>query len=184
MNTINKQAISDALREAILRANLSSGQTARILNLNPCYISMAQNKKCWNSMGKASWLRLEEWINTREPLSGFVIPEGEIIWKPKEKEKNEAVKEAVFAKKTDEEKKEKPVNTSAVPDPAFCVSRDEKLQEAYNEIARLEKEVEELVCLTKAVPDLDTSIGDIIRQKLAVDIEINLVINGQRLHIG
>lgn len=85
MSTINKQQISDALREAMNRENLHTRETAQKLNLNPCYISMSQNPKSWDSMGKTAWLRLEDWHVTRGPIGEFVIPEGEEIWKPKEK---------------------------------------------------------------------------------------------------
>lgn len=85
MSTINKKEISEALVKAMAREELRSKEAGRLLNLNPCYISMAQNPKYWDSMGKAAWVRLEEWCQTNEKISVFEIPEGEDIWKPKEK---------------------------------------------------------------------------------------------------
>ena len=65
MSTINRKQISDALKEAMNREELHTRDAARALNLHPCYISMAQNPNSWDAMGKAPWVRLEEWINTR-----------------------------------------------------------------------------------------------------------------------
>jgi hypothetical protein len=85
MPDFNKKAISEALIAAMNREELHTRQAASYLNLNPCYISMAQNSKNWDSMGKAPWIRLQEWFDTNEYLNKFQIPDGEEIWKPKEK---------------------------------------------------------------------------------------------------
>lgn len=60
MNTINRKEISEALKEAANREDLHTREIAQKLNLMPCYISMAQNPKSWDSMSKAAWVRLEE----------------------------------------------------------------------------------------------------------------------------
>lgn len=88
METIDKKSISEALREAMNKEELHTRQAAKFLNLNPGYISMCLNPNSWDAMGKTAWLRLEDWFNRREPLTAFTIPEGEEIWKPKEKAAN------------------------------------------------------------------------------------------------
>lgn len=85
MTAIKKQAITADLIAAMQREELHTREAAKYLNLNPCYLSMAQNSKSWDSMGNAPWVRLQEWWDTRDLLSKFQIPEGEEIWKPKEK---------------------------------------------------------------------------------------------------
>jgi hypothetical protein len=85
MPNIDKKAISEALVQAMNKEELHTRQCASYLNLNPCYISMAQNPKSWDSMGKAAWIRLRDWFDTNEPIHRFQIPDGEEIWKPKEK---------------------------------------------------------------------------------------------------
>jgi hypothetical protein len=93
MANVDKKSISEALREAMNKEELHTRQAARFLNLNPAYISMSLNPNSWNAMSKMAWFRLEDWFNRREPLSSFSIPEGEEIWKPKEKAANTSEKE-------------------------------------------------------------------------------------------
>jgi hypothetical protein len=83
--TPNRKEISDALIEAMNKESLHSREAGSRLNMNPIYVSMARNPKMWDSMSKAAWSRLEEWLYTRGPISLFVIPADEEIWKPKEK---------------------------------------------------------------------------------------------------
>jgi hypothetical protein len=85
MPTIDKKAISEALREAMNKEDLHTRQAASFLNLNPCYVSRVLNPKHWDSMSKTARERLQEWFESREPIKDFKIPEGEEIWKPKEK---------------------------------------------------------------------------------------------------
>jgi hypothetical protein len=86
MTPQDKKEISASLMEHMNREELHTSEAARLLNLNPCYISMAKSEKSWDSMGKAAWERLMEWFNTRCNIRDFQIPEGEEIFKRKEKE--------------------------------------------------------------------------------------------------
>lgn len=204
MSTLTRKEISEALREAMNREDLANRAAAQKLNLNPCYISMALNPNSWDSMGKAAWARLEEWVDTREALGQFEIPAGEEIWKPKEKiassqtPRNDSPKPEIFTKTSvkraeasvkreikEHLKREKELSDNkslSIPSSVDYVEKsvhEKLLSNANSEIARLEKEIAGLVCLTKVSPETET-----VRQKLAVDIEINLVINGQRVQIG
>jgi regulator of replication initiation timing len=85
MSTINRKEISEALVEALNKENIHTREAARLLNLNPVYVSMAKNPNSWDHLGITAWTRLEDWLFTRGPLSEYKIPEGEEIYKPKER---------------------------------------------------------------------------------------------------
>jgi hypothetical protein len=89
MNDIAKQSCIERLKKAMDLEKMTTGDTARHLNLNPCYISMALNEKSWVKLPKSSWERLILWCNSGSTLSHFKIPEGEEIWVS---EKNKAFK--------------------------------------------------------------------------------------------
>lgn len=76
---IDKKQLSSALIEAMDKEELHTSECARLLNVKPCYISMARSEKSWDAMGRAPWIRIEEWLNTRAPLKEFVIPKDEPI---------------------------------------------------------------------------------------------------------
>lgn len=89
MTTDDKKEIVSALKEHIDREELHTREVAKYLNLNPIYISLAKNEKQWDALSRAAWERLEEWFLTRSPVKDFRIPEGEEIYKPKEKSPKE-----------------------------------------------------------------------------------------------
>jgi hypothetical protein len=103
--TNEKELLSAALQEAMSREELGRSETAKLLNLNPCYVSMACRQNQWPSMGKTPWIRIAEWASTRMPLKAFVIPEGEPIY--------ETGKKSAEKKEASDEKKSAPF-TSAV----------------------------------------------------------------------
>ena len=83
MSNINKKELSEALREAMDKEMLHTREAARLLNINPCYISMALNEKSWDHLGISAWQRIEDWLLTREPLKIYKFPEGEEVFVPK-----------------------------------------------------------------------------------------------------
>lgn len=163
MNTTLKKQISEALKEAMNREDLHTRETAKYLNLNPCYVSMAQNEKSWDSMGKTPWIRLEEWFRIRGPISEFLIPAGEEIWKPKEK----VVKEA-----NPEDKIHSPIISKAI------------IKAAGIALKRTIKEPTNKGIPVEAINPLNgQQFIDIPRLKFSLDIEISLFINGQKIQL-
>jgi len=81
----SKKEISGYLIKALDRENLSTREAAQFLNMNPIYMSMARNPKMFDSMSKAAWERLQDWMNTRDKISEYKIPELEEIYKVPEK---------------------------------------------------------------------------------------------------
>jgi len=162
MTTTDRKQISDALKEAMNKEDLHTRATAKALNLNPCYISMAQNPKSWDSMSNPAWTRLEEWYETREPLKLFQIPDGEPVFTPKERYNGER-KEAVSLGLRAPNKNKKGVDkVEKLTPPSFQNKPPVKV------------EIE-----SKQEPQFT----DAVRLKVALDIEINLVVNGQKVQL-
>jgi hypothetical protein len=192
MSDINKKQISEALIKAMQREELHTREAAHLLNLNPCYISMAQNPNSWDAMGKASWIRLEEWFNTNSPLGLFQIPEGEEIWKPKEKTvksepdmlvvSSKEVSAAIGKVKKTLKKEEKPpkFNYDFLKDAKF-MNYKEVEAEFTDLVAREIEKLEQKLKFMELPAVLETA--DLVRSKIAIDIEINLVINGQKISL-
>jgi hypothetical protein len=188
MSTINKKQISEALIKAMQREELHTRESAQKLNLNPCYISMAQNPNSWDAMGKASWIRLEEWFNTNSPLGLFTIPAGEEIWKAKEKPAKTDAANVTFKndksditaateKKTKKAEKPPKFNYDFLKDAKFMNYKEVKAEFTdlvAREIGKLEQKL-------TILPVLQTT--DSTWQKIAIDIEINLVVNGQKVSL-
>ena len=189
MSTINKKQISEALIKAMQREELHTREAAQKLNLNPCYLSMAQNPNSWDAMGKASWIRLEEWFNTNSPLGLFTIPAGEEIWKPKEKPvkadatnvtfKDDKSDIAIAASEKKTKKAEKPpkFNYDFLKDAKFMNYKE--VEAEFSDL--IAREIGKLEQKLTILPLLQTT--DPARQKIAIDIEINLVVNGQKVSL-
>jgi hypothetical protein len=196
MSNLTREQISTALIQAMGKEDLNTRAAAKFLNLNPCYVSMARNPKSWDSMGKTPWVRLEEWVQTREALKLFSIPEGEEEWKPKEKAQGteqKAQKQEQNAESGDKKAGSKiklkfitaPIKEKKKKDTV----KNEEIRPAYT---HSEEYVQSLICkitdLTnklEAKPAIENiPIPDPTRVKIAMDIEINLVVNGQRVTIG
>jgi len=222
MNPKDKKQISDALREAMAREELHTGQAAKYLNLNPAYVSMALNEKSWDAMGKTPWLRLEEWHNERQKLSEFVIPDGEAIYvRPPKKQKDEEVKrvlspdvvnavnKAIETSHTNEagradlyvdDDEFSAMNTLLGKRPAMApISFDDDgivnstvapdadyWQRAYGSSQETIKSLQEQISRMESAaiyPDAVHPLTGQLRTSIPIDIEINLVINGQRIQL-
>jgi hypothetical protein len=202
MKPTNRKEISEALKEAMNKEDLHTRDAAKYLNINPCYISMAQNPNSWDSMGKASWIRLEEWFNTNSKIALFEIPPGEEIWVPREKPIKQDNADAVI--KTVEKVpkfKDKPSKLSKKDDePAkfnydflkgknLQIDEEEGLLKIKEAISAFKSATEPWIEISKGVGELAKHYKARVqnptetRQLIAIDIEINLVVNGQKVHL-
>jgi hypothetical protein len=121
MKTEEQKIISEHLINAMNREDLRTRDTAKALNLNPCYISMAKSPKSWDAMGLKAWFRLEQWHNSRGKISEFTFPADEPIWKPKEKTAEEKVQK-------------KPKIQKVTPPPAEAADRIESHKDPDNKV--------------------------------------------------
>jgi hypothetical protein len=135
----NRKEISDALIEAMNKESLHSREVGSRLNMNPIYVSMARNPKMWDSMSKAAWLRLEEWLYSRGPISMFEIPAGEEIWKPKEKTSKAETGKPVAVKEPEEHSPEAIFKNLSEQEAAFVNEIKPIIQKGGKRLAKKEK---------------------------------------------
>ena len=155
--------ISEHLEEAIQREGLSKRDAAKALNLNPIYITMALIEKYWDSMSKGAWAGLANWHDSRCKITEYQIPEGEEIWEKVQK------KEQKPTGIPREKKIPKSVPTISESSPAPEQNKDIKsiaLKETKNLLNRIQ------------------DFSDTAKLKVCLDIEINLVVNGQKIKIA
>jgi hypothetical protein len=181
MKPTNCKEISDALIEAMNRENLHTREAARALNLNPCYVSMVQNPKSWDQIGKTAWARIEDWFYTRGPIVLFEIPAMEQIWKPKEK---------VYTPDPNQDKRQKEKDKIEEKIGQEVLSNDEKTlsKDRKTNVKKLLKQSKNTNILPShpfeaKQPITEQQFTDTARLKIALDIEINLLINGQKVEI-
>jgi hypothetical protein len=201
MSTIDRVGIKEKLVASIDREGLPNREAARLLNIHPCYISMIKNEKSWDSIPPKIWTRFNEWFEGREMLKSFQIPDGEEIYKLKEKAVKPGVNEEikpVYTNLNEKElevkkevavilKKERKQGTKkAIYTEDFV--RELEAQLAFKEnllhsaLLQLEDKSKKNYALAadESKPSL---IPEFIKQKLMLDIEINLTINGHKVSI-
>jgi len=81
-----KKILASHLMEAMDKEELNTRETARCLNLNPCYVSMFKNYRLWDSCPRDAWCRLTQWHDSRLKLKEYQYPEDEPKWEPKAKD--------------------------------------------------------------------------------------------------
>jgi hypothetical protein len=188
METINKKELSEKLRKALKEEHLWTKDASQLLNMNPIYISMMLNSNLFEKVGTSAWQRLNEWAATGDKLSNFKIPEGEEIWKPKEKTSNVGSFVDVGAKPVKVKKLigKKIINIPEHGVDIETVKRDMeyiKMQEIADDVrAQLDNLNSRPAPKNLLVADTLTTEGP-QRIKIALDIEINLVLNGHRLQL-
>lgn len=191
MEQINRKELSAKLKKAMSEEHLWSKDVAQLLNFNPLYISMMLNAKYFDKTSSFAWERLNEWAQQGCSLSDYKFPEGEEVWKEKEKASNVSSFVNIETRRS-KKKKDKPVDIefvlpdgsplldgSPLPDITNHPEYMKLVQKCFNLGLQLEMKKE---------PDSQELKAAIVntedqRIKLALDIDINLVLNGQRLKI-
>lgn len=192
---MDKKAISEHLIDALNKEDLPRREAARFLNLNPCYVTMAQNENSWDAMGKTAWERMEAWHETRLKISEFKIPEGEEIWKPKEKTRT--IQDNPDQWEKDKRIiKERSIKARRMTEKEFrkmIANPDEEDEHSLNNMGFNNLEQKEKAHLfdmyqeTEKIAENFRVPGSVhsesARLKVALDIEINLIINGQKVQL-
>ena len=172
MNDICKKSTSEKLAHKIEVEKLKTSEIGRGLGISPNYISMILNEKHWNKCPKSAWEAVLNWLNSGYTLDQYVqkyptsaevktvlVPKPiEINMPPELQEKIKEVDKQMDAilKKTIEPEPEK--------------TAEQVIKEA-------------VITHPLAVEALQTKqeFTDTARLKIALDIEINLVVNGHKV---
>jgi hypothetical protein len=183
MSTIDKVGIKEKLMAAIDRESLPNREAARLLNIHPCYISMIKNEKSWDGITTKVWERFNEWFQTRDLLVNFQIPEGEEIYKQKEKEVKPS---GQFIKGIDDPMAK--LLSDGIKKDKKAIKKKPSIDFSQEFLNLKEKEAEFMDFVALELEKIKSQFKqpsplEGIRQKLAIDIEINLVINGQKVNL-
>lgn len=164
MNEICKQSTMEKLAHTIEVEKLTNkAEIGRILGINGTYLSMILNKNTWPKCPKSAWEAVLNWLNSGYTLNQYA--EKYPAHKPVE------VKE---------------VKTILVPQPIkidMPPEIAEKIKEADRQMDEILKERKPKVTHPLAVEAIQPKqeFTDTARLKIALDIEINLVVNGHKV---
>ena len=176
MNDIAKNSTKERLERAIEKENLLAQDVAAIFGMAPSYISWIKNPKYWDKVGDHFWDKALAWVNSGQSLKEYSQKHGKALPPEKkktlppvlivEKEFTDPVAEALWQQSVDNVAKEKSKNPEFKP-----VDFTPEMKDKIENVERLAKHpyfsgVEEQV------------------QKIRIDIEINLVINGQKIKLA
>lgn len=169
---MDKLQISEHLRESLTREDLSNRQAADLIGVKPQYISMALNTKMHDSMSKEAWDRLNAWHESREKINNFTCSFEKLV----ETSDVAFISEGKKQPETKQEKK-KPVKVSKVK--VKQKTDPDKIQaEAFKNASAMAP-----FSVIPSTRREDVQFTDTARLKVALDIEINLVINGQKVQL-
>jgi len=176
-----KKLISEHLNETLTREDLSKREASEMLGIKPQYISLILNEKYWDSCSAKIWEKVEAWHTSRLPLKEWQHI-GPFTCQPLESEKNsenEPEKPPEIIQK-EKEYKQKRVEASKLKVKQKRKTDPDKIQaEAFSKYSSTEAPFP----VIPAVVAPDVQFTDTARLKVALDIEINLVVNGQKVQV-
>lgn len=161
INDVAKRSAAERLLKAMQLEKLGPSDAARKLNILASYVSMSKQEKYWPKMPKSAWDRILLWCNTGETLHHFKIPNGEV--------KKEEAKLTNWPSKDEMKPRIELPPKEIARKPAEIIKPDEKITAP--------------LAVEKSVPLPTQEFTDTARLKVCLDIEINLVINGQKISL-
>ena len=154
-----KHSISEKLNRAIEAEHLMLTEAARNLGTQANYLSMIRNTTQWHKCAKSGWDAVNQWANSGQKLSEYSMLRGRIAM-PENNELKPEVKKVLVA-----ETKEA-LRAEATKKPADNISLTAPLP------------------VEPVTLDPGQQFTDTARMKVELDIEISLVINGQKVKIN
>lgn len=184
-----KHAISEKLNRAIEAEHIMLTEAARNLGTSSNYLSMIRYPKQWPRCAKSGWEAVYQWANSGQKIREYSTAHGRTMM-PEVKQKLVAeVKEAL--KETDKEL----TNTGNQLIKELQRNEDKNLDkmventeiQAIKELAA-EKPAANIsttapLAVESVLPEPGQQFTDTARLKVALDIEINLVVNGQKVQV-
>ena len=166
-----KHAISEKLNRAI--------EASRHLGTPANYLSMIRNPMQWPRCPKSGWEAVEIWYNSGQKLSEFSVQHGAVSPRQASELKPEVKK--VLVEEMKEALKEEEVRQKAIK--AIQETGKIFMDEAKKREAEKPAGYNLIIKEPQYAPDPDQQFTDTARLKVALDIEINLVVNGQKVQV-
>lgn len=170
MNDIAKTSTKTKLISAMEREQLRPAEVARVLGIRDNYVSMMRNEKQWDHCPASAWDATLRWINSGQTLTEFGEKHGKVV--PEIPQKHELPPKVVKVEKPEQKMKQEDVGVKKI-----VIERSDKgikidgAKLSGNIWANNDSERE-----FKISPPEQ-------HQKVSIDIEINLIINGKKITI-
>ena len=161
MNEIAKKATADKFLRALEKEQLSKAEAGACIGFTPANVSYLLNEKYWDRLG-IYWDKILAWVNSGQSLREYSEKHGKVL--PPEK--------PVKLK----------ITTAGELDPkAFSGKKEPPEIKAVDFTPEMKDKIESAERLAKHpyFSDVNEEV-----QKIRIDIEINLVINGQKIKLA
>jgi hypothetical protein len=187
MNDIAKQRISERVIEALNKEGLSKNESGPMLGIHPSYLSLVVNPEKLNKCPNVSWDILQKWINSGLSITKYAEKNGVLVEKkPKEVTGGEKKELVVKIEKPQSEEKFS-VNLAEIGLIFGLASNGKSVEQISKELHIYNKIVEKLLPTPTKIEKsaIEFSIPNpLVNQKCILDVEINILLNGQRIKIG
>lgn len=146
--------------DAMIAEGLTNKEAASAIGIPGNYLSMIKHPDQWPKCPAQAWVKTVNWVNSGQTLREY------------------AVKHGRFKPDIDE----RPAEDQPPPlEPAIRV-KPEALEKRRKELAK-ERKITAPLKVEKAIPSPGTDFTDTARLKVCLDVEINLLVNGQKVQL-
>jgi hypothetical protein len=183
MNDIAKKSISEKFTKALQTEKMQVKDAAIIIGIMPTYASMMKNEALWGKCPIPVWDKALAWVNSGQTLRKYAEKHGHVL----------PVTPAPGVKElTPEEKALLGVPFKMDEEPGIEMTLEERMAPRTKltpeEIGSLKGPIKkdkktDLDFIQPIDPDPTLQRTETARLKVCLDIEINLVINGQKVQV-
>jgi hypothetical protein len=192
MNDVAKTNIQNKLLSALEKENLSNVEAGRILGVMPNYISMIKNSNTWDKASVAAWEAVQKWVNSGQRLAEYGERHGKCLPDKMKVDVNDDLAGMRKSANKDNERFFQPGQTQTWTAPVIDVYDAEKnekypditknpIKELKEMIAKLEAENTRLAELNNSMVPAELQKHPTQVQKIVVDFELNLTVNGKKI---
>lgn len=207
MNDIAKTNTQMKLAIAMQREDLTQAEAAEALELPVLYIGCIRNKNRWDKVPDKRWEEVLRWVNSGQSLKEYAVKHGRVMPEKYEEKKEEAAKEVTIAEiqeaKQETEEHENDAMLESNERLKESIMRDIDLKRAEakeirefgkepmvplhfykDEINRAYGRIRELTKELESFKQPSELTADSASQKFAIDLEINILINGKKFSLS
>ena len=195
MNDIAKTNTQMKLAIAMQREDLTQAEAAEALELPVLYIGCIRNKNRWDKVPDKRWEEVLRWVNSGQSLKEYAVKHGRVMPEKYEEKKEETGKKlaedfiageeagqqmAEHVATTGLDNIKEIIKEKAPEGEAIAGYREQHLVDVRN----IEKLIYENNELSMELLESRTKANKSLPQKFAIDLEINILINGKKFSLS
>lgn len=210
MNDICKARIRERLIESLKKEGLPTNTAGGLLRISPSYLSMVKNPQLWVKVTHEVWDNLQKWVNSgmgieKYSSSGGKIVQGKVVIVPEANVEDAAhgASESVASKRKDNTESDFSDELSVTLSQLISVFTQIREGMSVKDVAKklnvaeiIVKIIQDnLVLLPAHLVELDMDklrkdmenspiVSGPRHEKVVMDLEINILLNGQKIKIG